>query len=191
MICVSLSSLSIADHLNKKFFQDWDPDPRGLINIHNVKMKLQLWYVSHTDIGSSFYWDLNENISDFMLTLCNMDCSLKGFSVHGDSPGKNAGVGCYPSSRIYLPYSGIKPVSLTSPVLAGGFLPLALPGKPLLLLLSRFSRVRLCATPETAAHQAPLSLGFSRQEHWSGLPFPSPMHDSEKWKWRRWVVSDS
>ena len=49
-----------------------------------------------------------------------------------------------------------------------------------LMLLSRFSRVRLCATPETAAHQAPPSLGFSRQEHWSGLPFPSPMHDSEK-----------
>ena len=50
----------------------------------------------------------------------------------------------------------------------------------LLLLLSHFSRVRLCATPQTAAHQAPPSLGFSRQEHWSGLPFPSPMHESEK-----------
>ena len=35
----------------------------------------------------------------------------------------------------------------------------------LLLLLSRFSRVQLCATPETAAHQAPPSLGFSRQEY--------------------------
>ena len=34
------------------------------------------------------------------------------------------------------------------------------------------------------------SLGFSRQEHWSGLPFPSPMHESEKWKWSS-VVSDS
>ena len=44
----------------------------------------------------------------------------------------------------------------------------------LLLLLSRFSRVRLCATPQT-----PPSLGFSRQEHWSGLPFPSPMRESE------------
>ena len=44
----------------------------------------------------------------------------------------------------------------------------------LLLLLSHFSRIRLCATPQTAAHQAPLSLGFSRQEHWSGLPLPSP-----------------
>ena len=41
------------------------------------------------------------------------------------------------------------------------------------------SRVRLCVTPETAAHQAPPSLGFSRQEHWSGLPFPSPMRESE------------
>ena len=50
----------------------------------------------------------------------------------------------------------------------------------MLLLLSRFSRVRLCATPETAAHQAPLSLGFSWQEHWSGLSFPSPMQESEK-----------
>ena len=44
----------------------------------------------------------------------------------------------------------------------------------LLLLLCHVSRVRLCVTPETAAHQAPPSLGFSRQEHWSGLPFPSP-----------------
>ena len=61
----------------------------------------------------------------------------------------------------------------------------------LLLLLSRFSHVQLCATQWTAAHQAPLSLGFSRQEHWSGLPFPSPMHESEKWKWSRLVVSYS
>ena len=50
----------------------------------------------------------------------------------------------------------------------------------MLLLLSRISRVQLCATPEMAAHQAPPSLGFSRQKHWSGLPFPSPMHESEK-----------
>ena len=49
-----------------------------------------------------------------------------------------------------------------------------------MLLLSRFSRVQLCATPETAAHQAPPSLGFSRQEHWSELPFPSPMHEKMK-----------
>ena len=49
----------------------------------------------------------------------------------------------------------------------------------LLLLLSRFSRVQLCATPDMATYQALPSLGFSRQEHESGLPFPSPMHESE------------
>ena len=58
-------------------------------------------------------------------------------------------------------------------------------------LLSRFSHVRLCATPQTAAHQALLSLGLSRQKHWSGLPFPSPMRESEKWEWSRSVMSDS
>ena len=40
-------------------------------------------------------------------------------------------------------------------------------------VLSRFTRV-LFVTPRTAAHQAPLSMGFSRQEYWSGLPCPSP-----------------
>ena len=41
-------------------------------------------------------------------------------------------------------------------------------------MLSHFSRVRLFASPWTAAHQAPLSMGFSRQEYWSGLPRPPP-----------------
>ena len=36
------------------------------------------------------------------------------------------------------------------------------------------SRVQLSATPQTAAHQAPVSMGFSRQEYWSGVPLPSP-----------------
>ena len=48
--------------------------------------------------------------------------------------------------------------------------------KLLLLLLSRFSRVRLCATPWTEAYQAPRSTGFSRQEYWSGVPLPSLTH---------------
>ncbi|KAB0355386.1 hypothetical protein FD755_021894 [Muntiacus reevesi] len=42
-------------------------------------------------------------------------------------------------------------------------------------MLSHFSHVRLCATPWTAAYQAPLSTGSSRQEYWGGLPFPSPV----------------
>ena len=53
-------------------------------------------------------------------------------------------------------------IQLMSPILADGFLPLSLLGSPL-LLLNHFNHVRLCATP---------SLGFSRQEHWSGLPSP-------------------
>ena len=40
-------------------------------------------------------------------------------------------------------------------------------------MLCCFSHVQLCATPWTEAHQASLSTGFSRQEYWSGLPFPS------------------
>ena len=54
--------------------------------------------------------------------------------------------------------------------------------------------LQLCLTlckPIDTAHQAPPSLGFSRQEHWSGLPFPSPIHESAKWKWNHSVVSDS
>ena len=45
----------------------------------------------------------------------------------------------------------------------------------MLLLLSRFSRVRLFPTPWTAAYQAPPSMGFPRQEYWSGVPLPSPL----------------
>ena len=43
---------------------------------------------------------------------------------------------------------------------------------PVLCCAQSLSRVRLFATPQTVAHQAPLSTGFSRQEHWSRLPCP-------------------
>ena len=51
--------------------------------------------------------------------------------------------------------------------------------KPVTVLVSVLSRVRLFATLWTAACQVPLSMGFSRQEHWSGLPFHSPGY----WTW--------
>ena len=54
-----------------------------------------------------------------------------------------------------------------------------------------FSCVQLLATPWTAGYQAPPSMGFSRQEYWSGVPLPSPMHESEKWKGSCSVVSNS
>ena len=53
------------------------------------------------------------------------------------------------------------------------------------------SHVQLFRTPWAVAHQAPPSVGFARQEHWSGVPFPSPMHENEKWKGNRSVVSNS
>ena len=40
--------------------------------------------------------------------------------------------------------------------------------------MKSLSHVRLFVTPWTVAYQAPLSMGFSRQEYWNGLPFPSP-----------------
>ena len=46
--------------------------------------------------------------------------------------------------------------------------------EPLLLLLSHFSSVQLCATPQTVIHQAPVSMGFTRQEYCSGLPCIPP-----------------
>ena len=58
----------------------------------------------------------------------------------------------------------------------------------LLLLLSRFSRVQLLCDSIDGRPLGSPSLGFSRQEHWSGLPFPSPIHESEKWKWSCSVV---
>ena len=46
----------------------------------------------------------------------------------------------------------------------------------MLAVISSLSSVRLFATPWTTARQASLSMGFSRQEYWSGLPFPPPAH---------------
>ena len=59
-------------------------------------------------------------------------------------------------------------------------------GRPLIMkmpLLCYAKSLQSCPTlcdPIDGSHQAPPSLGFSRQEHWSGLPFPSPMYESEK-----------
>ena len=79
-----------------------------------------------------------------------------------------------------LPNPGIKPASLTFPASAGRLFTTSATWEAspisLLLLLSCFSRVRLCATAWTAAYQAPLSMGFSRQEYWSRVPLPSPSY---------------
>src|SRR5574341_901237 len=68
-----------------------------------------------------------------------------------DSPGKNTGVGCH-------------------------FLLQCMKGK-----VKSLSRVRLLVTPWTAAYQAPPSMGFSRQEYWSGVPLPSTHQLIDPW----------
>ena len=53
------------------------------------------------------------------------------------------------------------------------------------------NRVQLSVTPWTVAHQAPLPMGFSRREYWSGMPFPSPLieHESHVSCFGRWFLS--
>ena len=88
-----------------------------------------------------------------------------------------SGLPCPPPGDLHDP--GMEPVSPMSHTLAGEFFMAEPPGKRKVnyaaaLLLSHFSRVQLFATPWTAAYQAPQSMGFSRQEYWSGVPLPSP-----------------
>ena len=78
-------------------------------------------------------------------TLCNPIHGSPPGSPPWDSPGKKTGVGCH----FLLQCMKVKVKSLSS--------------------------VRLLATPWTAAYHAPLSMGFSRQEYWSGVPLPSPI----------------
>ena len=100
-----------------------------------------------------------------------------------DSPGKNAGVGCQALLRGSLRTQGLS-LHLSRPLRwQTGPLPLVPPGRPKMppgateCLEGKgvtLRRVRLFVTPWTVARQAPLSMEFSRQEHWSGLPFLSP-----------------
>ena len=128
-------------------------------------------------------------------TLCNpMDYSPPSSSVHGILQARILEWVALLSSR-GSSQPRDEPGSLISPALAGGFFTTQHRGSPnvstaaaaakllqscltlcdpidgcCLLLLSHFSCVRLCVTPETAAHQTPPCMGFARQEHWRGLP---------------------
>ena len=127
-------------------------------------------------------------------THTRLPCRLRTHTPHARASHSQACAGTIPmwvctASRVHAWVSPSTYVGCRTLLRSPRKMPVATPGhcpahtpdrRLLLLLLSRFSRVRLCATPETAAHQAPPSLGFSKQEHWSGLPFPSPMQESEK-----------
>ena len=105
------------------------------------------------------------------LTLCDaMDCSLPGSSVHGILQARILEwvlQGFFQTQGSNLNILSLLHWQVVS-------LPLVPPGKPLYLTTRHFSRVRLCATVWSVACQVPLFMRFSRQEYWSGLPFPSP-----------------
>ena len=107
-----------------------------------------------------------------------------------DSPGKYIGVGCH----FLLQFMKVKSESedIQSCLTLSDPIDCSLPGSSIHGIFQArvlgwvtiafsgiyyeciFSHVQLFATPWTVARQAPLSMGFSRQEYWSGLPFPSP-----------------
>ena len=135
------------------------------------------------------YWSFTFNISPSNEYSFRTDCldlltvqgTLKSLLQHHSSKASILWLSAFFIVQLSHPYMTTgKTIALTRQTFVGKdclcFLICCL---RLLLLLNRFSCVQLCATPETAAHQAPLSLGFSRQEHWSGLPLPSQMHESE------------
>ena len=90
-----------------------------------------------------------------------------------DFPGKNTGLACHFLLQGILQIHGLNPCLLHRQTDSSPLSHLASPYIDM-LLLGCFSRVLLCAILWTAARQAPLSMGFSRQEYWSGLPFPTP-----------------
>ena len=116
----------------------------------------KLWYIYTME----YYSAIKKNIINLTLVfiICCQVTSVVSDSVRPhrwqptrlhcpwDSPGKNTGVGCH----FLLQRMKVKSESEVA------------------------QSCPTSATPWTAAHQAPPSLGFSRQEHWSGLPFPSP-----------------
>ena len=112
--------------------------------------------------------------SELSYSLHPMDCHPPGSSVHEIFPSKNIRLGCH-----FL-LQGIFLTQRLNPHLMHwwlDFLTTVLPGKPPLLSevkVKSLSRVWLFVTLWTVGHQAPPSMGFPRQEYWSGLPFPSP-----------------
>ena len=118
-----------------------------------------------------------------------MDCSLPGSSVRGIFPGTSTGVGCHFLLQRIFPTQGSNPclphcrqtlyrLSHQGSLLhcAQTLYHLSHQGSPYLSSMLKVKVVQLCllfVIPWIIAHQAPLSLEFSRQEYWSGWPFPS------------------
>ena len=119
------------------------------LHVGNVK-----WY-SHYEEEYEVKWS---EVAQSCPTLCDpMDCSLPGSIIHGVFQARVlewvAIAFSVPKGKWKQKYNDLKPLSEW---------------------VKSLSRVRLFATPWTVAHQVPPSMGFSRQEYWNELPFPSP-----------------
>ena len=119
-------------------------------------------------LSTADYWMNECLVAQSCLTLCDsMNCSLSGSSVHGILQARILEWVAIPSST-----QGLNP-GLLGCIACKVFTNWATREAQLLKTKS-LSHVRLFATPWTATCQAPQSMWFSRQEYWSGLPFPSP-----------------
>ena len=117
------------------------------------------------------------NLLQFCLTLCNLiDCQLAGSCARGILQASILEWVVMSSSRGSYWHKDQTQV----PWSAGGFFTVWAP-RDLCTISSvqLLSRVQLLATPWTAAYQTPPSMGFSKQEYWSGVPLPSPSNSLE------------
>ena len=107
---------------------------------------LLVCYITRRSCGTSLLLLLLSHLSRVRLCCDPMDCSLPGSSIHGILQARTL-------EWVAISFSNAWKWKVK---------------------VKSLSRVWLLATPWTAAHQAPPSMGFSRQEYWSGLPLPSP-----------------
>ena len=110
-------------------------------------------------------------MSDSLQPLCTVACQAP-LSMVFSGQEYWSGLPCPPPWDLPVPW--VKPVSLTSPALAGRFFTTSANWEAHFIVTQLLSCVWLFVTPWTVACQAPLSIGFSRQEYWRGLPFLSP-----------------
>ena len=114
-------------------------------------------------------------VAQSCLTLWDpMDCSPPGSFVYGDSPDKNTGEGCHAILQGFFLTQGSNPGVLHCRQILYCLSHQGSPYYEMCVCVKSLSHVRLFATLWTVARQAPLFMGFSRQEYWSGSPFPSP-----------------
>ena len=128
------------------------------------------------------------NHSSILAWRIPMDRGAQRATVHGITKSQTRCCCCYVASVVS---NSVRPIDGSPP---GSTIPGIFQARTLEWVVISFSnarkwkgkvkslsRVRLFVTPLTAAYQAPPSMGFSRQEYWSGVPLPSPESDTTEW----------